>query len=100
MLETLSLEWFLSHPYVQIWRKQQTNSLIDTVNYINSNWNMSSPINIGRVDRIITQYLTLLTSKARELHYHRIGKVGNSLLMLGDMPLTEPEANYLRIKLN
>lgn len=99
MEENLSLEWLLSHPYVQVWRNQSNNSLVTTAKTLNNTLNVSSPITIGRVERIVTAYLNRLVQRARALKYHASGKIRDEWKKLGEMCLTDLEVTFLRSKL-
>lgn len=67
-MNSLPLEWYKAHPFVQMWRNQDCNSFFPTVRELNAQYNVdvNRPFTISRVEPIITHYLNELARHVRK----------------------------------
>lgn len=67
-MNSLPLEWYKAHPFVQMWRDQDTNSFFPTVTALNVRYNIdiNRPFTIKQVEPIITHYLNELARYVRK----------------------------------
>jgi hypothetical protein len=68
-MQDISLDWYREHPYVEVWRTQNQNSYLPTVQVLNSKLNIdvNYPVTLSKVDGVISLYLEKLVSHVREV---------------------------------
>lgn len=99
-MNKINIQWLQNNPIVKVWRDLNENSYIDTLDYINSNWN-TNDYSYEKVSSTLDLYLkelesfirlkTLTRSKKERNEGQRVSK----LHLMNRYKLNQTEANYL-----